>query len=228
MRRWLSVALGALLAVTAWGQPSSDFVTIPEGEHFIGALPEDQLAWPDEKPGRSVRLRKYQISLHEVTNAQFAQFVADTGYRALNPDWRKYARWGPQAPVVSVAWSDAAAYCKWAKARLPSEEEWERAARGPTPRIYPWGNEWNPALAVWSTDRPAPVGSIPAGRSPTGCYDMAGNVWEWTSTRLNDGSYILRGGCWGTNFPRNLRCSDRNKDLPGNGGNWYIGFRCAR
>lgn len=226
MRWWLGLAL---LAVTALGQPSSDFVTIPAGVAVIGALPEDQLAFPDELPGRTVRLQKYQISLYEVTNEQFARFVEATGYRAVNPGWREQAAaWGPRAPVVCVAWKDAAAYCKWAKARLPSEEEWERAARGPTPRIYPWGNEWNPTLAVWNTDRPASVGSLPAGRSPTGCYDMAGNVWEWTDTRLNDGSYILRGGCWGTNFPRNLRCSDRNKDLPGNHGNWYIGFRCAR
>jgi formylglycine-generating enzyme required for sulfatase activity len=145
-------------------------------------------------------------------------------------------------PVVQVSWQDAGAFCQHYGLRLPNEEEWEFAARGDDGRLYPWGMEPPEASperrANYGRDRccapdmsdgfheTAPVGSYPAGVSPFDLHDMAGNVWEWTSSPDGDtGKYVIRGGGWGNN-PYCLRASYRHKNPPDIGLD-MVGFRCA-
>jgi len=177
----------------------------------------------DESPKHRVFLDAFYIDKYEVTNAHFQQFVQATGYHtqaeregggkirtgaktwAQVPDatWRAPQGKGSSIaglethPVVQVSWHDAKAYCAWTGKRLPTEAEWEKAARGPDGRLYPWGNEldgrranfcdrncpfeWKDALVDDGYRSTAPVGSYEAGKSPYGAYDMAGNVWEWTA-----------------------------------------------
>lgn len=162
-------------------------------------------------PQRRIHLDAYWIDQTEVTNAQFARFVAATGYRtsaeqkqnsyifdaSLN-DFRYVPEANWRAPhgagstiagrdlvaVTQISWVDAAAYCEWAGRRLPTEAEWEKAARGADGRVYPWGNEPPDQTRLnFDLQNPGPVavGSYPAGASPYGALEMAGNVWEWTS-----------------------------------------------
>lgn len=219
---------------------------------------------PDEAP-RSVTVKPFRMMRFEVTNAQFVQFVRATqhvtdaerrrsGY-VWTDRWRavRRASWKrPQGgkselqrlerhPVVQVSARDAAAYCAWRGLRLPTEEEWEFAARSTDSRRFPWGNE-NPAGAKhanYGTDqccaadasdgflRTAPVGSFPGGASPFGIQDMAGNVWEWTASsyRRSGADVAIRGGGWGNN-PYCLRTSYRHGNPPDIGLD-MVGFRCA-
>ena len=149
-------------------------VKIPGGTFQMGSNERDR-----EKPPHSVTMPAYLLARVPVTNAQFARFVSATSHDA-GSDWKQYAsKLGDQAPVVCVNWNDATAYCTWAGLRLPTEEEWEYAARGPQSLVYPWGNDWDPSRCQNSVgsnnpDRAAPVGSFPSGASPFGCLDMAG------------------------------------------------------
>jgi formylglycine-generating enzyme required for sulfatase activity len=176
-------------------------------------------------------LHEFWIGFGPVTNAQFARFVEATQYRTTaeamgfsriwtGGRWMEVERayWrrpeGPRSnidgrlhhPVVCVSWFDAQAYCEWAGLRLPSEKEWEKAARGTDGRLYPWGNQApastraNFAMCHGTT---TPAGEFsPAGDSPYGLNDMAGNIWEWTASWLEDppaGSEqtrVVRGGAW--------------------------------
>ncbi|MBI1787780.1 MAG: SUMF1/EgtB/PvdO family nonheme iron enzyme [Acidobacteria bacterium] len=137
----------------------------------------------------------------------------------------------PNWPVVNVAWHQATAYCEWAGGRLPTEEEWERAARGPNCTKYPWGNEdINPSRANYDESkigRPTPVGLYPSGASAEGAYDMVGNVFEWTSSEWSKGrrTYVWRGGSFGDSR-RNARSSYRDSYLPV-GQDRVLGFRLA-
>ena len=174
----------------------SVLVLVPAGPFSMGASgPESR---DHERPVHTVNLPAYGISKHPVTNEQFLRFVTATGYEA-GPDRRKYAaRWGSQAPVACVSWDDAWAYCAWAGLRLPSEAEWEKAARGTGGLTYPWGHDWDPQRAWFAGNSQGhawPVGTQPRpplldrwfrgskpGASPYGCFDMAGNVREWCSS----------------------------------------------
>ena len=241
--------------------PPLEMVDIPGGSFAAG----DAAGRPDEAP-RPVTVAPFRLMRFEVSNARFAAFVGETGH-VTDPERRGFGyvwpgRWievpgadwrhrsGPASdriglddhPVVQVSWQDARAFCRHHGLRLPSEEEWEFAARGTDGRIFPWGaeapDEGGARRANYGTDEccaadmtdgyheTAPVGSYPAGVSPFGLHDMAGNVWEWTATPDGDsGKYVIRGGGWGNN-PFCLRVSYRHRNPPDIGLD-MVGFRCA-
>lgn len=154
---------------------------------------------------RNVQLAPYAIDLTPVTNAEFARFLKATGYKpSQTANFLKHWKNGTPPPdlenhpVVYVDLDDARAYAKWAGKRLPTEEEWQYAAQGSDKRTYPWGNGFqetfcNSGKSAGTTS----VTAFPKGRSPFGCYDMCGNVWQWTESERSDGRTrfcIIRGG----------------------------------
>ncbi len=169
---------------------------IPSGEFVMGGSYIGEDGEKVNRPTKRVYLDEYYIYKYEVTNRQFKKFVKETGYQAEG-NWEKWITSGTDDyPVVMVSWNDAKAYCRWAMVRLPTEAEWEKAARGTDGRIYPWGNTWNPTYCN-NKDTPLktrkgktrmlfkntgilPVGFFEKDKSPYGVMDMAGNVSEWT------------------------------------------------
>ncbi len=151
---------------------------VPAGDSWQGS---DTGSY-DERPLHRVKLAGFFIDVHEVTNAQFAKFVQVSGYTPQGPWRRGYGAGEDNLPVRFVSWYDANAYAKWAGKRLPSEAEWEKAARGNSKAVYPWGNRWNQrVLSSRAGAGPAPIGTNLLDVSPYGCKDMGGNVWEWVS-----------------------------------------------
>jgi len=227
-------------------------VTIPAGEFLMGN-PEGT-GRADERPQRSVYLDEFAIDQVEVTNARFLAFVATTGHRSPpNPygtDPLASVKGIEQLPVVQATWYDAKAYCSWAKKRLPTEAEWEKAARGTDGRLFPWGNE--PATSKranfdreWEEEHTLyPVGSLPGGDSPYGVKDLSGNAREWVQDWYEAEYYqhapdrnpqgpekkgvvrSIRGGSWHSPI------SDITTTARGRGGfalqTHGTGFRCAR
>ncbi|MCD4784043.1 MAG: SUMF1/EgtB/PvdO family nonheme iron enzyme [Candidatus Eremiobacteraeota bacterium] len=170
-------------------------ILIPAGEFIMGANESDKDADESEKPRHKGHLDAFYIYKFEVTNRQFRKFVDDTGYKAEG-NWEKWITPGTwDYPVIMVSWNDASAYCRWAGVKLPTEAQWEKAARGTDGRIYPWGNKWNPKLCnnkntpkeiirgkarmLYNKTGITPGGMFPDGKSPYGVMDMAGNVQEW-------------------------------------------------
>jgi iron(II)-dependent oxidoreductase len=227
------------------GTDQTEMAFIPEGTFTMGDTKGD--GFKDEQPAHSVFVEAFWLDRTEVTNAQFARFVQNSSYRSQGL-WQKEATGKDTHPVVNVTWHDAVAYCRWADKRLPTEAEWEYAGRGTDNRTYPWGSTWQTDKARFDGNRgffvketTAPVGSYPSGASPFGILDLAGNVWEWTSTLYTPYPYsatdgreeltalglrVNRGGSWGSS-PRNLRSTDRGSgDLTYRGD--YLGFRCAQ
>jgi formylglycine-generating enzyme required for sulfatase activity len=162
-------------------------VLIPAGNFIMGS--DDRM--PDEGPQHTVNLASYWIDLYEVTNAQYKKFIDAT--KRHSPSHfrnRTYPTGKANHPVTEVTWYDAVAYCTWSGKRLPTDQEWEKAARGTDGRMFPWGNEFDVNRANtpqrWQALKEEgdtmPVGSFPNGVSPYGVYDMSGNVWEWTSS----------------------------------------------
>ncbi len=235
--------------------PVNQSIQLPESTLLMGS-PSDQGA-ADERPLHSVKLSAFAIDRYEVTNGRYAACVkkgacspptlrssAKRQHYFDQPEFADY-------PAVFVSWKQADSFCRWDQGRLPTEAEWELAARGPAPstRVFPWGNE--PAdctkanmggaqSCVGDTDL---VGRRPAGASPWGVMDMAGNVWEWTADWYDAGYYsrspardprgpaegrlkVMRGGCWASGAD-SLRVSCRKAELPGT---WApnVGFRCVR
>jgi formylglycine-generating enzyme required for sulfatase activity len=211
----------------------------------------------DELPQRSKWLPSFCIDQLEATNSSFAQFVEATGYvttaekRGSSRTWNDQARnwnwdvvgadWrhphGPDSsikglenhPVVQVSWDDALKYCQWEGKRLPTEEEWEKAARGTDGRIFPWGNEWDPSRLNFYAVKPIgtrPVGTYSTGASPYGAMDMLGNVMEWTDSSAPNNQVIRRGGSWGS-VQVFLHVAWRNYDTLSQT-NPMVGFRCAK
>lgn len=187
----------------------STFIAVPGGTFTMGS---DESA--DEKPPHSVTVASFYVGKYDVTNLQFRRFVDATGYDA-GSQWKSYAeQWGGNAPVVSVSWHDANAYCRWAGMRLPTEAEYEYVARGREGRKYPWGNEWDATRCCNSSNsnsHAAAVGSYPSGASWCGALDVVGNVWQWCSSKYQPYPYdardgredpsgnvdrVLRGGSW--------------------------------
>jgi serine/threonine-protein kinase len=216
-RTWLigALALGGvgvigIVLVIAWwllGGPASSalpeaqgMVHISGGVYLVGVnAGEGEYA-----PLQQVNLSEFWIDRLEVTNAQYAEFVKAN--RAAAPtNWvgGAYPDGEGNRPVQGVAWQPAAEYCAWAKKRLPTEAEWEVAARGPGGYLFPWGS--NDKSVTLPQDTTYDVGSIAANRSPFGVFDMAGNVWEWVSTPYADvpaGQQVLRGGAY--NFLKDM------------------------
>ena len=260
----------------SWTRPTDGMamVYVAAGEFLMGSDEQDidhalqtcnetqgdcERGWFDrEHPQHSVYLDAFWIDRTEVTNAQYLQCVqagvcVESGYAddsSLN---------APDQPVVGVEWFDARDYCQWAGVRLPTEAEWEKAARGTGGQVYPWGDEFDCHKGNFDDeqqiseyvvpggpdcdgyDRAAPVGSYPAGVSPYGALDMAGNVWEWTSSlyepylySLTDGredqngvgDRVIRGGSWNTQSSGD-RAAFRT-DVGPDFWIYFVGFRCAR
>lgn len=219
-------------------------VFVPAGEFDMGSPIEDPRADDDEVPLHRVYLDAFWIDRTEVTNSMY-NLCIEAG--ACAPPARSVFHSNPEYanhPIVGVSWDQATAYCGWAGRRLPSEAEWEKAARGLDGRMYPWGDS-SPTdeLANFNklVNEPSPVGSYPKGASPYGALDMAGNAWEWTQDGYTSGYYsisparnpvsespvnrrVLRGGNWDSNA-EGIRAANRFWAFPGR--NDTDGFRCA-
>jgi gamma-glutamyl hercynylcysteine S-oxide synthase len=253
-------------------------ISVPEGSFTLGAV-DEPWALDNELVAHEVDLPAFRIDRLPVTNAEFAQFVADRGYRSRrawsDPGWEWREREGveaplywengdgserirfghreplpPDEPVQHVSYWEAEAFARWAGKRLPTEAEWERAAGWDLRRgkmRFPWGQESMGYEANLGHRRfsPAPAGSYGGGVSPVGCVQMAGDVWEWTSSSFQaypgflpfpypelseiyfgDEYRVLRGGSWATD-PIVARTSLRNWEDPGSR-HVFAGFRCAR
>ncbi len=223
------ISAGTALAYLGDPRDFDQMMDIPGGEFKQGPA------------GEPVYVMAYRIGRYPVTNAQYARFLDENpGHPPpyLNEKWAKPYNWDPRHrtyppgkanhPVVLVSQEDALAYCAWAGVRLPTEMEWEKAARGEDGRAFPWGETFSPDQAnvresgIGST---TPVGVYPNGISPYGLFDCAGNVWEWTSTRSGENEAIIRGGSW--NFHADdARCFVRETSRADYRSN-RIGFRVA-
>lgn len=261
-----------------------ELVYIPSGVFRLGTseaeaavwtarFPSDPVAWfEDQMPQCSIRLKGFWIGRVEVTNAQYAVYLENTGRSAPSYWEGNSVPPGMNAfPVEGLSWDDARRYCYWAGLRLPTEWEWEKSARGPDGRAFPWGNtwgvskcrnlsmitgqvyltldDWMKAESEWRDthdphkEGPTPVGSIAAGASPYGCFDMAGNVSEWCadwhkphaySAYCGNGSggeardyHVFRGGSWQYGQPFFFRTASRTPHYPA-GDYMSYGFRVAR
>jgi len=228
-------------------------VLIPEGDFLMGSAPDqDALALVSEQPQHGIYLSEFYIGKYPITNAQYQAYLDATRPKLSAPAWQMPP--GKEThPVVNVTWDDAVAFCQWLTRetgrafRLPTEAEWEKAARGVESLLYPWGNEWDPGClnSQGTLGSTTPVGQFsPVGDSPFGMADMSGNVWEWcadwysereyarrarTLTRGNpqgpaDGEgYVVRGGAFDSS-PKQARAAHRNWYYPFNR-RMNVGFR---
>ncbi len=261
--------------VTIAGGSSIEWISIPAGNFTMGSIAADTVTWPntsDEYPQHTVYLDAYQIGKYEVTNAQYKSFIDAGGYtnsaywttdgwswRTSNNITEPYY-WTsgqynsgiafPNHPVVGVCWYEADAFCQWAGGHLPTEAQWEKAARYTDARYYPWGSTWNASncncglnTAPDTFTNSSPVGFFTTGASQYGVYDMAGNVWEWVNDWYSGTYYsvspsnnptgptagtnrVVRGGCFG-DANSDCRVAFRPDLIPSNRGPGN-GFRIAK
>ncbi|MFZ2540656.1 MAG: SUMF1/EgtB/PvdO family nonheme iron enzyme [Gallionella sp.] len=200
---------------TRIGKEPNEMIPIPAGEFTRGS----NHRLPDEGPEYIAKTKSFLIDKYEVTNLQYKQFINDTNRKSPNHfRSRTYPEGKVDHPVVFVSWYDAHDYCKWAGKRLPTDIEWEKAARGTDGRDYPWGDDFDVnkvnSPVRWSSLKmkgdTLPTGSFEAGKSPYGLYDMSGNVWEWTDS-------------WYTQYPGNQWPSENYGELYKvlKGGSWW-------
>jgi formylglycine-generating enzyme required for sulfatase activity len=244
----------------------AEMIHMPDGEFLMGSTDADPKATADEKPAHTVTLDAFWIDRTEVTNGQYVRFlnalgehrgtcggydcvetkIEDQDSHILRQEGRYVVESGfEDHPVTEVTWHGAQAYCEWAGVRLPTEAEWEKAARGVDGRLYPWGNDapdCDKAQYAGCGGKTVPAGSKPAGASPYGVLDMAGNVWEWVADWYDEAYYecspvqnpqgansgirkVFRGGSWGY-LPKFMRTTDRARNRPAYAG-FNVGFRCG-
>ena len=176
------------------GKDEAAMVCVPEGPFLMGS----ETGNADERPQREVTLDAFWIDKYCVTNAQYRAFLEDTEAFPPPPSFARDDFVGPEQPIVSISWEEANAYARWVGKRLPTEAEWEKAARGTDGRKYPWGeDEPSPGRAVYASTEtdiqcPSNVEAFAASASPCGCVQMAGNVFEWVSDWF-DGFYYQTG-----------------------------------
>ncbi|MBW2525717.1 MAG: SUMF1/EgtB/PvdO family nonheme iron enzyme, partial [Deltaproteobacteria bacterium] len=234
----------------------ADTVRIDAGKFKMGCRPDDDPGCqPDEQPGHTVRLEAFRIDRLEVSVARYAACVRAGRCTTEGLSESELCNWTHadrvDQPVNCVDWNQAMAYCQWVGMRLPTEAEWERAARGDDGRRYPWGDEAPDCERAvlddggdgCGRDSTWPVGSKPAGKSPAGALDLAGNVWEWVADRYDEKYYDrspkrspkgpaigssrgMRGGSWLSGDPADLRSAGRHAARPEHR-NYNLGFRCA-
>lgn len=232
-----------------------DWVTIPAGAFVMGsdARPRRGAILPSELPQQQVHVAEFRIAQTPVTNVEYGEFVEATGHPAPAHWFTGVVPPGlAHHPVTHVDWYDAQAFCRWAGVRLPSEAEWEKAARGPSPdpitaRIYPWGNERPDPTRLNYRQKgkrttTTPVDAYPRGASPYGVLDMAGNVWEWINSAYTSYPYaaddgrenpatqaqrVLRGGSFASPSARYVRCAMRSLSYPTRRRE-HIGFRVVK
>ena len=236
----VSTAAQEVLATIEW-------VSIPEGTFLMGSTAEEaNAAYEDAKlrssmleqhtfdaelPQHQVYLSAYEISRYEITNAQYRAFIEAThrptprGHSG-EKTWEDETLNGDAQPVVGVTWFDAQAFAEWIDGSLPTEAQWERAARGTEARVYPWGD--TPPKARQHANfarrynRPIPVGQFPKGESPDGIADLAGNVWEWCLDEYSPTTYQRNGKDVPRN-PLNLRFRGVLRARVIRGGAWDVG-----
>lgn len=235
---------------TAQEEEYPDMVFIPAGEFTMGE--NTHYDWTFllafniyDGPEHTVYLDDYYIDKNEVTNEQYRKFVEETG-RRMPRCWNDVRFNQPDQPVNGVTWEDAVAYATWAGKRLPTEAEWEKAARGTDGRLWPWGNTFDKEKCnAWESGirRTTPLGSYEDGKSPYGCYNMAGNVWEWCADYYDQNYYyvspeknpkgpdsgqqkVIRGGGF-LYFGHYTRCAARYR-VPWYAASPQIGFRCVK
>ncbi len=214
---------------------SSEMVLIPEGSFIYGSREDDKLARDWEKPQQTIFLPSFYMDIYPVTNRQYCEFLNQKkpGKKGLDEWIDLSGKWEEEKcriskkrnnyvietgyeeyPVIFVSWFGAEAYARWAGKRLPYEVEWEKAARGTEGLIYPWGNTFDKSLCnsyEGGINHTTAVNAYPQGKSPYGCFDMAGNVWEWCADWFDDNNdktgpslkgpeggsgRVLRGGSW--------------------------------
>lgn len=222
----------------------SDMILIPAGEFYMGS--NDW--WPKSQPEYKANVPPFYIDKYEVTNKRYKAFVDATG-RPAPTHWKggKIAPGRENHPVVYVSWQDANDFCKWEGKRLPTEEEWVKAARGTDKRSFPWGPKFDKDKAntpQYGNEDTMPVGSFENGKSPYGVYDMAGNAWEWVEDWFKpypgnthpDENYgekykVLKGGSWYdcTYYKCGISAPIYNRIFfNANTRNNNFGFRCAK
>ena len=248
--------------VSLAAEPPEGMAYIPEGEFIMGASGKEGLlgieVGVDSIPAHKVYLKSFYIDRYETTNAEYKKFMKKTGAR-IPPLWGPwyapdYPPIGDKEPVSDITWFEADAYCKWAGKRLPTEEEWEKAARGTDGRRFPWGDDWKEDIAnteVYSFKKQKPddkrfthtvaeVGAFKGDVSPYGVYDMGGNVMEWTSSWYNpypgsvlkretfgEKARIMRGGSWMSGPIPFSFTFNRHYGMPIED-HPYFGIRCAK
>ncbi len=236
------------------GRAADEMVQVPAGEFTMGVTMEQiktivrkvggaEKDQENATPVRKINLPAFSIDKYEVTNGQYKKFM-DAAKHPAPEFWEGGAlpAGKEKHPVTGVMWNDAVAYCKWAGKRLPTEEEWEKAARGTDGRIFPWGNKWKRKVAHTAErnkfDTMA-VGKYPKGASPYGALDMAGNVAEWTASAykpypgttvqnefFGDNRNVVRGGSW-DDAKHYAVTTNRSKYTPVTTFE-NLGFRCVR